>query len=214
METGFEKAKARAFAATLVVAVALSCAGAPAANAVTLAAADFEAGGKVVASYIKGDAGNKREFRCTRKVTGLASSDPRVVSVRAARTGYGFDVELRKPGKAKVTYMLGGARRAVALKVVKYSNPVKSFKVGAKDYAGKFKKARSCRLPAKKANLGKLRVVAAKGWKLKKLYSGFSERNSLKTRNGAELGGSLNVRAVLKNSKTGLVETLEFRNGT
>ena len=90
---------------------------------------------------------------------------------------------------------------------------MKSFKVGARDYAGKFGKARSFVLARKKADLGRLRVVAAKGWKLKKLYSGFSERNSLRVRNGAELGGSLVVRAVLKNGKTGVRETVEFRNG-
>ena len=96
---------------------------------------------------------------------------------------------------------------------MRYANPVKSFKVGARDYAGKFEKARSFGLARKKADLGRLRVVAAKGWKLKKLYSGFSERNSLRVRNGAELGGSLVVRAVLKNERTGLVETIELRNG-
>ena len=116
-------------------------------------------------------------------------------------------------GESKVNYEIGGAKRTVAFKVVKYANPVKSFKVGAKDYAGKFGKARSFRLARKKADLGKLRVVPAKGWKLKRLYSGFSERNSLKVRNGSALGGAPVVRAVLKNERTGLVETIELRNG-
>ena len=214
METVSRKVPVGAFAVTLalVLAVVFVCVAAPDAHAATLAAADFGTGGKVVASYIEGDAANKREFRCAKKVSALSSSDPEVVSARAAKTGRGFDVELKKAGRAKVTYKLGGAERAVAFKVVKYASPVKSFKVGPKDYANKFKKSRSYRLPAKKGDLGKLRVVPARGWKLKKLYSGFSEQNSLKVCNGDELGGALNVRAVLRNARTGLTETIEFQN--
>ena len=90
-----------------------------AAHTATLAAADFGTGGKVVASFVKGNAGNKRAFRCTQEVTVLASSKPAVVSARPVKGGHDFDVELRRPGKAGLTYEVGDAKRAVVFKVWK-----------------------------------------------------------------------------------------------
>lgn len=167
---------------------------------------------KVVTSYLKGDAGNSRAYLSTRKVSGVSSSDPKVVSA-SPLGGYGFGVKVRKAGKAKVTYTVGGSKRTLSFTVRKYSNPVKSFKLGLKDYAAKFKKAKSHNIAKRKANLGRVSVKPAKGWKLKRIYSGYSARNALTVKNGSKVGGAINLCAVLVHKASGLTETVEVRNG-
>ena len=62
-------------------------------------------------------------------------------------------------------------------------------------------KAREGKYSIRKHDLDKLHMVPTKGWRLKRVCSGFSERDSLKVWNGAELGESLDVRAALENER-------------
>lgn len=212
MRTVLAGAVSVACAVALVAAVPPGDALAAGYSAAGISAAVPTASKKVVTSYLKGDPGNSRTYLSTRKVTDVKSSDPKVVSVKA-QGGYGFAVRVRKAGKAKVTYRIGGAKKVLSYAVRKYANPVRSFKLGSKDYAAKLKGRKSYALPKERRDLGKVSVRPARGWRLKRIYTGFSARNALTMRNGARIGGALNVCAVLVHGASGLVETVEVRNG-
>ena len=87
------------------------------------------------------------------------------------RENYGkIFLTCKKFGKATLKfteYEFGDAIYDVTanIRYVKYSNPIKKFKVGSKDYAKKFKKQPYCSIKSNSLK-GKLSVKPAKGWKL------------------------------------------------
>ena len=87
--------------------------------------------------------------------------------------GYDINLYAHASGKAKLAVKVtkGGKVKTykATIKVVDYKNPVKSLKIGSKNYAGKFKKyklIKGIKFPSKK---GKLTVTPAKNWKVKEI---------------------------------------------
>lgn len=83
-------------------------------------------------------------------------------------------VEVKRPGTAtlsiKVTTSSGEVKRyKTKLKIVRYSNAFKSFKIGKKQLKGKFAKNRMLYFDPGKLKNGKVVIVPAKNWKVKSI---------------------------------------------
>ena len=98
------------------------------------------------------------------------SSNTKVVSLKLEkRKGYKqnfLTLCVKKPGTATVTYRLKGKQYTAKIVARKYSNPLKSLKIGGKEYASKFKGSVSANVNSEKL-FGKVKVKPASGWKLK-----------------------------------------------
>ena len=90
----------------------------------------------------------------------------------------------------------------------KYANPVKTFKVGSKNYASKFNKDYISVLYDQEKLSGKLEISPNKNWKLKKIWLS-KARTSKVVKNGDKISG-YGVRATLKNTKTKVTEDIEL----
>ena len=114
-----------------------------------------------------------------------------------------------KPGKATISCTYHGEEYSINYIVKKYVNPVKSFKIGKKEYAKKFKKRELCNLSVKTLK-GKLKIVPAKNWKIKKINLNYIKSGNMltkKVKNGQKIKG-VEVWVTLKNKKTKAVERL------
>jgi hypothetical protein len=109
-------------------------------------------------------------------ISGLRNSNSAVLGVDASAAGEvgWLKYKLKKTGSATLTYRLtksGGQPSSKTVterhKIVSYKNPVKTFKVGSKNYASKLKKKPTHNV--KGAISGKVRVKAASGWKIVKI---------------------------------------------
>ena len=109
------------------------------------------------------------------------------------------------PGKASLSYTYKGKKYTRNFVFKKYSNPVKSLKIGKKQLAKKFKSTYYYRTG--KTLKGKLQVKAAKNWKLQKI-----EYNGKKVKNGAKVTYHKNKYSddylvlTFKNKKTKVVQ--------
>ena len=110
------------------------------------------------------------------KITNVASSNKNVISAKAVAKSWYMKYTSKKNGTAVVTYTMtytnADGQKVVenvteTHKIVKYVRPIKTFKVGSKNYAAKFKS--TPQVNAKSALSGKLTVKAASGWKVKKI---------------------------------------------
>ncbi|RHQ91038.1 hypothetical protein DWX83_09475 [Ruminococcus sp. AF21-42] len=106
------------------------------------------------------------------------SSDHSIVSVEKVETGDSYScniyIKMKKPGKTvlKVQVTENGKTKTVdtsEITVRKYSNPVKSLKVGNREYASKLNKLPSANLYNVKTGTYKISCTAAKGWKVKEI---------------------------------------------
>lgn len=136
-----------------------------------------------------------------KKVAAAKSGNTAVATVKV-QNGSTLMVTAKKAGKAKITCTVGGKKKSFTLVVKKYKNPVKTFKVGGKNYASKFKKARDY-YGGHKA--GKLTIKPASGWKLVSIYG-----DGGKVKNGKKIDKFGFYQVELKNKKTGVVEYLNF----
>lgn len=91
--------------------------------------------------------------------------------VLTAKNSYGsLNLSIKKAGTSVISYTIKdydkNAKVKVkdTVKVYNYTNPVKSFKIGKKQLASKFKSSPFC--PTSKGLKGKLSVTLNKGWKL------------------------------------------------
>ncbi len=93
------------------------------------------------------------------------------------KTIYVLKVQIKKTGKTKITYTFAGKKHTVTYIVKKYTNPLKSLKVGKKNYAslmnpkaiahgGDTASAASLNDPF----TGKITIKLKKGWKIKKCW--------------------------------------------
>lgn len=94
--------------------------------------------------------------------------------------------DTRKTGTAKLTITVklknGKMKKYVAkVKVVKYSNPVKQFKLGSRNLASKFGKNANLFISAKK-DREKISVQAKSGWKVKKISYTYYKGGKWRTR--------------------------------
>ena len=137
------------------------------------------------------------------------SSNPKVLSVDGAYSG-AVDLTVKKAGKATITVGYEGETYTIKFIVKKYVSPVKTLKIGKKNYASKLKKWDYTLASTSKLK-GKLNVVPAKNWKLKSAKLGYYTKGmSYKTKsvkNGAKING-VYLTLTFKNKKTKVVETL------
>lgn len=175
--------------------------------------------GKVTSVYMKkGDLdayGDYKNYdKNPKKITAVKSSNKKVATAKVVSFSYdggSFSYILitkKKAGTTKITYTMAGKTKTVTYRVVKWKNPVKTFKVGSKNYASKFKKKAS--VPGTGDLVGQtVKVKAAKGWKVQKIYV-YTDTGSVKNvKNGKKLpSGTHQVMVQLKNKSTKAVEVV------
>ena len=151
----------------------------------------------------------KGEEDLSSNLTKCVSSNKGVLDYRYIFSN-SIELEVKKAGTATLTCVYKEKEYKIKYVVKKYVNPVKTLKIGKKNYAKKFKKSHylsGCSYPIK----GKLNVVAAKNWKLKTMRlsyydkeGGYCEKN---VKNGKKIYG-LSLSLTFKNKKTKAVETI------
>ena len=164
-------------------------------------------------------------FACKKgKLTKVKSSNAKVVEVRPWgddwKDSKGITIVGLKKGKATITYTYKGKTRKVKVVVKKYSNPIKTLKIGKKNYASKLKKDMSVDLAKWNACNGKkLSVTPANGWKIVSMTCGYNDGDwskfyAKKVKNGGKLPKAVNGEVlviVLKNTKNGAYQTIDAR---
>lgn len=143
------------------------------------------------------------------------SSNKKVATVKADNSSlkYGYSqlaVSLKKAGSTKLTFKYKGKKHVVKYKVYKYKNPVKTFKVGTKNYASGFRSTPDCS-PARVV-YGKVKVKPASGWKLKGISACLEKGGVKAVKNGYKIkkGALSNMWATLVNKKTGLEQSVDL----
>lgn len=220
-ETKTSAKLAATLAAALLAACAMLAVGSMPAHATALETLDSLKGTQHVFYYPKDRDCNVVEVgysQDTDKACKVKSSNPKVASAKAIHKGTMLRIMFKKAGTAKVSYVYKGKKHTVKYVVAKYVNPVKSFKVGGKEFKGQFQAGEFGSAPYTAS--GKLSVKAAKGWKLLKMESDMWSKSleSIKTKavkNGyrASDDRDLAIRATLKNKKSGVKETVTLYLG-
>lgn len=127
---------------------------------------------------------------------------------------YPLVISLKKAGTSTVTFKHAGKAHKVKFVVSNYENPVKSLKVGGKDYTSSFdsknlaarSNAQMYSTTASTNATGKVVVKPKSGWKLCGLTSGLK-----KLRNGASKTSAWNLDVALKSKKTGVIEKFHLQ---
>lgn len=121
-----------------------------------------------------------------------------------------------KAGKTKVTCTVKGVKLSTTLTVKKYTSPLKSFKVGNKDYTAKYKNSDKY-YQTKDVKNQKVSIAVKSGWQITGLhiYDGkdttYSYPRSSRVSRKVTLKGSYAyVSATIKNQKTGVREYIYF----
>lgn len=136
------------------------------------------------------------------------------VSAHAAASGY-IAVEYKKPGKTTISCTAKGKKLKTTFTVKKYSNPVKTLKIGSKSYTSKFNKVRIAS-SAKKISKQTLNIKAKKGWTIDwvSVYNGSSKYYTVNKKSFSKKvtlnkkGGYVMVKLTQKS--TGLSENLQI----
>lgn len=117
-----------------------------------------------------------KNFPVNGKVVKLKSNNKKVVTVdESILGGLHGEKEIyftpKKVGKTTVTFQVKNGKKVqkFTTKVIvkKYSNPIKSFKIGKTQYASKFKRTNF--IEPKKGATGKLSIKLKSGWKIKSI---------------------------------------------
>ncbi|MBQ9015095.1 MAG: hypothetical protein IJ109_03145 [Firmicutes bacterium] len=103
-----------------------------------------------------------------------------------------YQIKSKKPGTTTLTFQAKDANaenyvtKTVKVKVVKFVNPAKTFKIGSKNYAKKYNGKPYYNI--KKKVSGKVNVKAKKGWKVDSIYFyDESKGKSKKIKNGKKV---------------------------
>lgn len=135
-----------------------------------------------------------------------------------AKDGYVKAYFGKKAATTTISCTAKGVKIKTKLTVKKYTNPVKTFKIGSKNYASKYAKNDDYRLN-KKVSKKQLSIKANAGWKIRSVYvvngstrksytwldkTSFSKKITLSKVNNAY------VYVVMYNTKTGAGETLYY----
>ena len=120
---------------------------------------------------------------------------------------------IKKPGTTTVYYKLNGKSYSFKVKAVTWQNPVKSFKIGSRNFANKFAKNGEQGGVLLKRLKGAVKITPASGWRVLRIvaHGELGSVDAKKIRNGAKLLAKQNVSsvdAVLYNASTGAVETV------
>lgn len=158
------------------------------------------------------------EFKASDKVkiSKLKSSNPKVLKVSTLRTDYDqrLILDARKAGTSTVSFKatVNGKSRnyECVVKVVKYQNPFKTFKVGSKNYTSKYKNSENegGTYTSKKVQ-GRLNIVPQKGWKISRisLVNMFTNKSKKIRKNSSinlDSKGFNRLWVTMKHSKTGV----------
>ena len=104
------------------------------------------------------------------KITKLKSSNTKVLTVKKIDNYSGIMITPKKAGKSTITFKATKGSKTYSykcvVKVMKYENPVKTLKIGSKNYASKFSKMDYIDLDGKKNYEGKLSIKTNKNWKV------------------------------------------------
>ena len=182
--------------------------------------------GKVALSHYKGDeaiyyfpsvkSGNTY-VPTTEEVSDATSSNKKVAKVKIVKSSYYYNLVVTKKGygKTKITYKCDGKTYNVVLKVYKYKNPLKSLKIGSRQFATYFKKkpATSASKAQKvQSTKGKLVVKAAKGWKAQEILVLCQDTGKCKkVKSSYRIKDNECLRSItMVHKKTGVVENFSF----
>ena len=120
-------------------------------------------------------------------------------------------IAFKKPGTTKLSYTWKGKKHSVKIKVLKYKNPVKSFKIGGKQFKSAFRKYTTNNVKDAIVK-GKSAITPAKNWKVKSIkYHIYNDSvdKDVKVRNKGKLPRvDTFVSVRLKNAKTKAVQDL------
>ena len=160
-----------------------------------------------------------KEVKKIKKVD-ITSSKPSVIKIDSS----GFLV-VKKPGTTKLTIKVKDKKGKTYkfksnVKVVKYTNAFKSFKIGTKEIKSKFKKYSGTYFESGQLKTGKIKITPNKGWKLKSIkYEAYNYSEdkepvhiSKKIKNKAKInlnrgkGWDYYLTVKMYNKKTGLTE--------
>lgn len=140
------------------------------------------------------------------KISKVKLSNKNVAKIKY-KGNWDFTVELKKAGTTTITYTYKGKTYKHKLVVNKYTNPMKSFKVGSTEYKTKFKKTPICNVKSKISGK-KVKVKAASGWKISEILVS-TTNGEKRVKNGYKLKkGESYVTVVLKNKKKGTTEAV------
>lgn len=139
----------------------------------------------------------------------LKSSETSVATVMSFGTF--FEVNPVSEGTTKVTFNYEGKKLSTKVKVVKYENPCKTFKVGKKNFAKNFKKTNGYLWGNHKKDItAKIEIAPKSGWKLVKIirsadWKMTKVKNKSKVQFTKDFKG-FGIIAYFKNKKTKVVE--------
>lgn len=153
------------------------------------------------------------------KITDIKVEDTDIAEVNL--NSYGKEQYLmytpKKAGKTTVSFKYAGKKLSTTIYVEEWENPCKKFLVGTKDYKKTFDKSGQYNQSAKKNEKKKIKVEAAKGWKLLGIYR-LDNHGRKKVKNNskillstAETGTGVGV--IFQNKKTKKKELLYFGYG-
>ena len=149
-------------------------------------------------------------------IKNLKSSDPSVVKAAWTKDYENFLYFFcLKPGTSTISGVFYENSKKVSkfkikVTVYQYEAPVKTFKLGSKNYASKFKDNDHVYLKIKKTETFKVSIKPNKGWKLEDIefYDG-EKRTSIKNNSKVTCKNSKSyVNASFRNEKTGRSETI------
>ena len=128
----------------------------------------YENGDNHVLVYLNGDASSSKY-----SINKVTVSDKKVMTVKKGVGGgqLALNCTLKKTGKVKVNLQLKNKKSGKIKKyssivqIAKYSNPVKTLKIGSKNYA-KYFKDNNYGYWVKKSISGKIVITPSKGWEL------------------------------------------------
>lgn len=155
------------------------------------------------------------------KITNVKSSDKKVMVASKVFDGEYSMIKMKakKPGKTTITFKAKIGNKTynykVKVKVVNYTNPLKSFKIGKTDYASKFSHTFYHRRSGKKKIAGKLAIKPNPDWKVAALYTyDFKTGKEKNVKNNKKITLKKNQSLVIHciNKKTGQGITLNFSN--
>ena len=164
----------------------------------TIAISVQKSGNQTVAFYTTSNSTKKpRNVKLSNKNVAKAQVQPGLIMVT-----------MKKPGAIKLSYRWGGKSHTVTIRGYKYANPVKSLKIGGRQYAKKFSQTSVANLGSLSEKgtcpTGKLQVVAAKNWKVKKIMVSTPQK-TVSVKNGVKISCAKTNKEVLVclcNSKT------------
>ncbi|MDO5118005.1 MAG: hypothetical protein Q4D34_05915 [Eggerthellaceae bacterium] len=127
-----------------------------------------------------------------------------------------IDLSFKKPGKATLSYKWKGKKHKVNITVKKYHNPLKSLKIGSKQYKQKFDKYATNVFwtyesggSADSYLKGKIKVTPKKNWKVKSIkYLKWNSEGVGKVKSGEKLPKSEGVIITCYNKKTKVTQKL------